>query len=236
MKLTSITFAGLVGLVSHAAAQALSAPPATVRVMPFGASIMSGCWRANLYRKLFDNNVSNFDFVGGETGGECGWPYDKEHEGHPGYLAVEVAQNKNLVGWLQKSTPDVILMHIGTNDILIGKKKTDEIIKGYGTLIDQMRAAKPSMRIIISQLLPIDTNKFGAEVQAGIVDLNKAIAKWGPIYSTVESPIAIVDNFTGFNVTIDTSDGEHPNEWGNQKFANKFFAPTADAIRRVSHT
>ena len=79
-------------------------------------------------------------------------------------------------------------------------------------------------------MIPID--RFNAN--GGIIDLNKAIVAWGPTKSTKESPITIVDNFTGFNTTTDTTDGEHPNDKGNQKLADKFFQPLTDAIKSVS--
>jgi lysophospholipase L1-like esterase len=68
----------------------------------------------------------------------------------------------------------------------------------------------------------------------GIMDLNGAIKDWAPDRSTENSPITIVDNFQGFNVTTDTVDGEHPNDKGNQKIADNFFDPLVAAIRSVS--
>lgn len=40
-------------------------------------------------------------------------------------------------------------MHLGTNDVL-QKKPSGDIIKAYSTLVDQMRASKSSMRILVS--------------------------------------------------------------------------------------
>jgi hypothetical protein len=45
-----------------------------------------------------------------------------------------------------------------------------------------------------------------------------------------------VDNYAGFDAVADTTDGEHPNDSGNEKMATRFFAPTRDAIKAVSTT
>jgi lysophospholipase L1-like esterase len=139
-----------------------------------------------------------------------------------------VAQG-NLIVWLKAAKPDVVMMHLGTNDV-IQKKPVGDIIKAYSTLVDQMRQSKPTMKILISQLIPID--RFNAN--PGIVELNKAIVAWAPTKTTWTSPITLVDNYTGFNTTTDTTDGEHPNGAGDEKIATKFFQPLTVAIKSVS--
>ena len=42
--------------------------------------------------------------------------------------------------------------------------------------------------------------------------------------STARSPIILVDNFTGFNLDNDTSDGVHPNIQGATKIANNLYS------------
>jgi lysophospholipase L1-like esterase len=139
-----------------------------------------------------------------------------------------VAQG-NLIVWLKAAKPDIIMMHLGTNDV-IQKKPVGDIINAYSTLVDQMRQSKPTMQILISQLIPID--RYNAN--PGIVELNKAIVAWAPTKTTRYSPITLIDNYTGFNTTTDTVDGEHPNAAGDEKFANKFFQPLTLAIKSVS--
>lgn len=131
-------------------------------------------------------------------------------------------------------TPDVILMLLGTNDILIGKKTTSEILQAYDVLLSQMRAKNPKIRIIFSNLLPLDTKRWPQVAAEGIVNLNNGIRQYAPSKSTRDSPVVFVDNFTGFDPVADTTDGEHPNDAGNEKMATKFFGPTRDAIKAVS--
>ena len=129
---------------------------------------------------------------------------------------------------------DVILMLLGTNDVLLGKKPTGDIIKAYDTLLAQMRTKNSKMQIIFSNLLPLDTKRWPQSAQDGIVNLNTAIRQWVPSKSTRDSPVVFVDNYSGFDAVADTTDGEHPNDSGNEKMASKFFEPTVKAIKAVS--
>lgn len=185
--------------------------------------------------KLRDGGVSNFDFVGSKTSSCSGTNIDQNHEGHPGSLAVDYAKNGNLTGWLNANPPDVILMLVGTNDILIGKKPVSEILAAYDTLIAQMRSKNANMRIIVSNLLPLDPARFPTRAVDGIVEFNKALVTYVSGKSTSKSPCTLVDNFANFDAVADTDDGEHPNtSTGIQKMAAKFLEPTKNAIKAVS--
>jgi hypothetical protein len=107
------------------------------------------CWRAKLWKSLTEHGLTNTDFVGSQQGRNCGFPYDPEHEGHGGALAIEYVEKNWLPGYLNTSKPDIILMLLGTNDV-IQRKKTDDIIKAYTKIVEQMRASKANMQIIVS--------------------------------------------------------------------------------------
>lgn len=99
---------------------ASAAQNATLRYMPFGDSITEIiCWRAKLWEKLKPTEWGSVDWVGsGKTENNCGdSTYDRDNEGHSGFLAINIANNKQLVGWLQTNPADVITMHLGTNDV-----------------------------------------------------------------------------------------------------------------------
>lgn len=128
------------------------AQAATLRWMPLGDSITDyGCWRAWVWEKLQYGGY-DVDLVGGERAGEdCnGLDYDRDHEGHPGYQAADIAARNQLVGWLDKNPADIVTMHLGTNDIFRGNRPTAEILAALGKLVDQMRDSNPAMRIIVS--------------------------------------------------------------------------------------
>lgn len=220
---------GLLTAVAQVSAQQ------TVKIMPFGASIVSKCWRANLQTKLRSEGITNFNFVGTQKSSCGGANIDQDHEGHPGSQATDFAAKGNLTVWLNAvETPDIILMLLGTNDVLLGKKPIGDILKAYDVLIGQMRTANPKMHILFSNLLPLDPARWPATGADGIVALNTAIRQWVPSRNKAESPVVFVDNFSGFDAVRDTVDGEHPNEEGNVKMANKFLTPAREAIKAVS--
>lgn len=92
---------------------------APVRVMPLGDSITGspGCWRADLWNRLRTGGYTNVDFVGTLPAPGCGVTYDGDNEGHGGFLATNIANQNQLPGWLSATRPDVVMMHLGTNDV-----------------------------------------------------------------------------------------------------------------------
>lgn len=134
---------------------AASAQNATLRYMPFGDSITEiVCWRAKLWEKLQTTEWKSVDFVGsgkGESQVGCkDTKYDRDNEGHSGFLAIDIANKKQLVDWLKKSPADVITMHLGTNDIVQQSKPTADILKAFTTLIGVMRDSNPRTKIVVS--------------------------------------------------------------------------------------
>lgn len=128
---------------------------ATLRYMPFGDSITEIiCWRAKLWEKLKPTEWGSVDWVGSGKGeNNCGdSTYDRDNEGHSGFLAIDIANKKQLVGWLQTNPTDVITMHLGTNDIVQQNKPVNDIIAAFTTLIGVMRDSNPRTKIVVSFL------------------------------------------------------------------------------------
>jgi len=132
----------------------------TIRYMPFGDSITEIiCWRSKLWQRLqttpFNSSVVNF--VGsGKTENNCrDTTYDRDNEGHSGFLAIDIANKGQLDGWLKSNPADVITMHLGTNDIVQQNKAVVDIVKAFGTLVGSMRGTNPRMKIVVSLIFRI---------------------------------------------------------------------------------
>ncbi|KAL9095002.1 MAG: hypothetical protein Q9165_002604 [Trypethelium subeluteriae] len=208
-----------------------SAQSRQIRYMPFGDSITEiTCWRGLLQQQFNSSNLSNVLFVGSNNDqNPAGCPvtnYNEHNEGHSGFQAVNIASQNQLVGWLQQNPADVITMHLGTNDIALGAQSTGNILSAYTTLVGQMRASNPNMKIIVAQIIPISI----ASTNSQIVTLNAAIPAWAQGLNTTASPIYVVDQYTGFNATSDLRDGVHPNAIGDQKMAAKWYPALVTAI------
>jgi lysophospholipase L1-like esterase len=227
------TVSAVLALLAASVALALpgSAATAPVRIMPLGDSITGspGCWRALLWQQLQNSGYTNIDFVGTQAPQGCGVPYDGDGEGHGGALVTAVADQNQLVGWLDATHPDVVLMHFGTNDVW-SNRSTDTILAAYSKLVDQMRASNPAMRVLVAQIIPMNPPTC-PECAQRVVALNAAIPGWAAGKTTAASPIVVVDQWTGFNTATDTGDGVHPNDTtGIQKMAARWYPPLATVL------
>lgn len=202
----------------------------TVRVMPLGDSITGspGCWRALLWQQLQSTGHTNVDMVGTLRDPGCGIAYDGDNEGHGGYLATNIANQNLLPGWLSATRPDVVMMHLGTNDVW-SNIAPSTILAAYTTLVNQMRASNPQMKILIAQILPMNPSNCAACAQR-VTALNAVIPGWAAAHSTAQSPITVVDQWTGFNDATDTVDGVHPNDAGNHKVAARWLPALTAAL------
>lgn len=179
--------------------------------------------------------MTNTNFVGSLNGpASCtdngvAVDFDKDHEGHSGALVTDYAKNGNLTGWLASAKPDMVIMHVGTNDA-VQHKTVDDILKAYDTLLGQMRASNPKITLVLSKLIPMDPNKNGPEASDLIKSYNTAMEGWTSKNSKPSSSIILVDNFTGFDVAKMTKEGMHPNEAGDKFMAAHFFDKMKDAL------
>jgi lysophospholipase L1-like esterase len=215
--------------------QPASPAAAPARVMALGDSITAapGCWRAYLWQQLQAAGYTGVDFVGTMRGDGCGFTYDDNHEGHSGFLATGIAGQNQLPPWLSATNPDIVIMHLGTNDMWGGQTPVSTVLGAYTTLVNQMRANNPNMKIIVAQILPMGQPACTACTQA-VVNLNAAIPGWAAGLTTTRSPIVVVDQWTGFSVATDTGDGVHPNDSGFRKMANRYFTPLTRLVDGVT--
>ncbi|AOS63257.1 SGNH/GDSL hydrolase family protein [Actinoalloteichus hymeniacidonis] len=193
-----------------------------LRIMPLGDSITGspGCWRAMLWNDLQNSGHTDVDFVGTLGPQGCGVEHDGDNEGHGGFLATGIAEQNLLPGWLSATDPDVVLMHLGTNDAW-SARPTESILSAFTTLVTQMRESNPDMRILVAQIIPMNPVNCG-ECAQRVVELNAAIPAWADGLSTETSPVLVVDQWTGFDTGNDTYDGVHPVEGGDRKIADRW--------------
>ncbi|MBW4525158.1 MAG: SGNH/GDSL hydrolase family protein [Phormidium tanganyikae FI6-MK23] len=196
--------------------------PTGVRIMPLGDSITQADRNYNSYRRplWLQLRAAGYDvnFVGSTKSNYLGnapkSDFDQDHEGHWGWQADEVLAR--IDQWSQDAKPDIVLIHLGTNDVL-GGQSFESTIAELQKLIEVMRQRNPKLKILIAQLIP----SSGGE--ALTQQFNQQIAALARSTSSQTSPVILVDQFSGFDVQQDTYDGLHPNESGEQKMANRWF-------------
>jgi cellulase/cellobiase CelA1 len=221
----------LVGVIA-AAPPARAATP--VRIMPLGDSITAGpgCWRAKLWHRLQTSGYPDVDFVGTQSdGGGCnpGYSYDFDHEGHGGYSATGIASNDQLPPWLAAARPDVVLMHLGTNDMWGGYIPLQDKLTAFTKLVGQMRAQNPAMKIIVAKIIPMSAAAC-ATCPADVMALDNALPAWAAGLTTAKSPIVLADLWTGYDAVADNVDGVHPNDTGFQKMSDAWYPVLAQVL------
>jgi lysophospholipase L1-like esterase len=225
---------GILGPAGAGPASASAAPAAAaaepVRIMPLGDSITGspGCWRSLLWNRLQDAGHTDVDFVGTLGPQGCGQPHDGDNEGHGGALVTDVASRNQLPAWLAATRPDIVVMHFGTNDVW-SNRSPEAVLAAYGTLVDQMRASNPDMKVLVAQIIPMNPATCG-ECAQRVVALNERIPAWARSKSTADSPVIAVDQWTGFDTASDTYDGVHPDASGDEKIAARWFPVLADLL------
>jgi lysophospholipase L1-like esterase len=66
---------------------------------------------------------------------------------------------------------------------------------------------------------------------ADVMMLNAAMVPWAAGITTAESPVALVDLFTGINSQTDMSDGVHLNDMGSEIVSDRWFAALSPILK-----
>jgi lysophospholipase L1-like esterase len=218
--------------------------PTTLRLMPLGDGITATtCYRAKLWQKFADNRRTEFDFVGSRNAGDAcnvSASYDKDNEGHGGYQITDVlkatstgrpasadaqdpydASAKDLSTWFDGHPIDILLVHMGSNDILKLSASPESILNAYTAIVTRVRISSPKVAVFVAQLLPMQVascSTCNSQIQA----LNQAIPAWAAMTDTPASRVRVVNQYAGFDVA-NTLDGIRPDETGSQVMADKWY-------------
>ncbi|OED43712.1 hypothetical protein AB833_03220 [Chromatiales bacterium (ex Bugula neritina AB1)] len=193
-----------------------------VKISLIGDSITQGgnsrpSFRAELWNLLKQGGY-DVDFVGSTNTFFGSLPplsdqnFDLDHEGHWAWEAGEVADN--IDGWLESYTPDIALIHLGTNDLDRGQATTG-ILSEIARVFLSLRADNPDVKILLAEIIPmraLDTFDFNADLR-----------RWASAQQTLNSPVIVVDQYTGYDALTDNYDNYHPNATGEKKIADKWF-------------
>jgi lysophospholipase L1-like esterase len=200
-----------------------------VTIMPLGDSITRGDgtgsdpfasgdeygYRYYLYNSLVAAGYY-FDFVGSEQGGGLdGLIFDYDHEGHPGYRADWIANR--IDNYLNRRHPDVVLLHIGTNDIAQGQGDSPEDIENILNTV-----ALIDSEVIVVLALIVDQNPTNPNYQS-VATFNANLTAMVQAHIANGEQIILVDMQNALTYPDDMSDWLHPNDSGYQKMAEVWF-------------
>jgi lysophospholipase L1-like esterase len=218
--------------------------PANPRIMLLGDSTTASiCYRSHLWQMLTQAGHTQFDFIGTRKGDPgCSFKaYDQDNEGHGGYIVTDVlkatstgrpaggdasdpfvSSSADLATWFDGHPADLVLMHFGTNDVW-NSKPPAMILSAYSAILTRLRANNPNVRMMVAQITPLNPTSGCATCQTGVPALNSMIPGWATQNSTAQSPVTVVDQYTGFNDATDTMDGVHANDAGSVKIATNWY-------------
>jgi lysophospholipase L1-like esterase len=180
-----------------------------------------GGYRSKLF-SLALKDGKNITFVGTRSNGPTtvdGKPFPQKHEGTSG-IKIEALQKVLEGGALTKSDvkPHIILLHIGTNNLVGGGSATQNATL-LGSFLDKVIKDCPDALLVVAKIIPYT----GAEAyNATIPALVDERAKKG-------AHIVLVDQFTSFP-TSELADGVHPNEKGYIRMADVWYKAIAQYL------
>jgi hypothetical protein len=189
------------------------------RVMPLGDSITRGTgspthssYRMDLAARLLKGGM-RINYVGSQSSGTGN---DISHEGHGGWTIDQMSAQAT--AWLTNTSPDVVLLHAGTNNISRGDGPYTTARK-LSALIDQIRAARPEAQIFVAQIITSRVPREAAQDRVYDRLIPSLVA------AKHDDRITVVDQSTVSG--IDLHDLHHPNDFGYSKMAWNWYQAMA---------
>lgn len=224
----------------------------TIRIMPLGDSITKGSssgvvpdtdpYQVSYRKALWDKLIAagyTVDFVGSLNSGSAvfGSSDPADHEGHGGWCADGCYPNDirdHVYDFLKNRPADVVLLHIGTNDIEGGHASSSEVngileeIYKYGD--DYDREIWVVLALIIEQAAPC------GEKCAAITNFNNAVYTMAQQRMQNGDRLVVVDmqDGAGIDYRLHSAGGDmwdtlHPYATGYTKMADVWF----DALQQI---
>ncbi|MDH3715314.1 MAG: Ig-like domain-containing protein [Gammaproteobacteria bacterium] len=220
------------------------------RIMPLGDSITLGrlgngntddSIQVAYRRQLYDDLTADldtayyFDFVGSQTAGEAATPPipDPDHEGYAGFTPFQIATNVN--AWLDANPADIVLLHIGTNDInddpigtaelrdgMIGD--VDDILNGIDTWETALLPDTPRpVTVFLAQIIDRETDA-GAFPNPRVQLFNNELVELAQDRITAGDSIVLVDQYNALSYPGDVEgDGVHPTPTGYDNMGDTWY-------------
>ena len=211
-------------------AQGFSAP---IRVMAVGNSITRGVvgstdaagYRNDLYSSLTASGYA-IDMVGSQADGIG---FDNAHEGHNGWRANQIRDGVS--AWLDLNPADIVLLHVGTNDI-----SDEQSVPAIATEINQIlnkidtweqSPGNNEIWVVLARII----NRSDPASPTGLATsaLNAAIQTMADSRITTGDHLVVVDMEAALDYPDDMSDALHPDDGGYFKMAGVWDA-AVDAL------
>ena len=205
-----------------------------IKILPLGDSITCAStqklsYRYPLWKQLVDAG-KQVEFIGSQLqkgNGYRSWtPYKgkafpKKNEAHSGWRTDQILNGLEsgevgLDHWIKSYTPDIALIHLGTNDLYQAQSPEstrDEIEQ----VIQKLRGKNPHIKIALARIIPMRSDP-------NVPRFNQLLAQLAQKLNRPYSPVISVDMYSGFNIQTNMQiDHIHPNASGEEILANRWF-------------
>lgn len=212
---------------------------ATLKIMPLGDSITYGIGAAGGYRlPLYDLLATagyDFQFVGSVSENSASMlpATQRGHEGHVAYAIQSCTTTadgearhgilENVTTWVRSTTPDVILLMIGTNDINANYDRGNAPSR-LGNLLTTIAGLEPRSHVIVAQITPIGNGAYSSFETDELAQVyNAGVAAVVTQHQAAGELVSLVDMHSALSAQTDLSDGLHPNQGGYNKMARVWY-------------
>jgi lysophospholipase L1-like esterase len=244
------------GLTATATVHVTVTPVQRLTILPLGDSITWGYNNGNLtsgygYRIPLLNDIVGDNIPMQYMGSDSTGPINGDagaslNEGHVGYQIIQITHNldgndnsyHNFGGcWLRGGNPatigrnpivpQVVLVHIGTNDATSGQESAASILSLLQGCLNSLQNILPNAQIFVASLVPREDNANAEAIQEQYNALIPALVL------TYGSNFHFVDMHTNFpsNGITPSIDPLHPNQTGYNWMATQWYT----AISAVFH-
>lgn len=194
------------------------------KILPLGDSITDGFNTAGGYRiELFSKargDGKSVTFVGGKMNGPmtvAGEPFPRNHEGYSGNT---IAQMDGLVPNILPADTDIVLLHIGTNDM----RNPGGAPERLEALVDQILTALPESLLVLSNIIPFPS------AASAVQTYNATIPPIVQERASAGKHIIFVDQFGKFPAS-ELPDTVHPSPAGYAVMAGVWYEAIKPYLR-----
>ncbi len=196
------------------AASSVRSTGVPLRIMPLGSSstVGAGSLRTAGFRGPLEDLLARdgiaYDMVGSQRSGPLSMA-DPDHEGHGGWTMDRM--QPDVAGWMTTEKPDVVLLQVGTNDLIsgVGAPITAERLD---TMLRTIHATTSAYVIVAGVWAPLRSRLPArteyARLAAAVVQRHRNAGE----------PVTFVDTSTMLGPG-DVYDGLHPDASGYRKIA-----------------
>lgn len=221
---------------------------AELKIMPLGDSITEGGYEhrpgfpttEGAYRTVLVPELLNLHpeilFVGSHVAGPKTL-VQRHHEGHSGWRIDELisgrvyarSYEKGVESWLPTYNPNLILLMIGSNDI-VQNYFLDQAPLRFAKLIDEIWRFTPCATIFVASIIPTNNSHLNDEIEK----YNGALHNYVTSLKSSGHSVIWVDMYNESNLhwsTSDYSDGVHPSFQGYIKIGRVWFNHIASFLK-----